>query len=297
MGANTGIEWCDATFNPWIGCAKVSPACTHCYAEISPFVRMQRGRGRELWGVNADRHATSDAYWRQPLRWNAEAEQQGIVLRVFCASLADVFEGRADLEPLRARLWDLIASTPSLDWLLLTKRPENITTMVPPLWLLHPPVNVQYGTTAEDQDRWNRRVLEVQLVPAHRRFISVEPMLGEIRTRPSDFTGIHQVIIGGESDNRGKSEARQFVLENARALMVATRAAGAAVFIKQLGSRPWYSGSSGPGQHLPMGVKRLECEGPDGRRGWELLLKDRKGGDIAEWPEDLRVREFPEVRA
>lgn len=170
MGKGTAIEWADHTFNPWIGCLRVSPACENCYAEVSPFVRMQRGRGRELWGVNADRHQTSEAYWRQPLQWHAEALKDGKVRRVFCASLADVFEGRSDLDPLRARLFDLIEHTKMLEWLLLTKRPENITRMVPPRWLLEPPFNVQYGTTAEDQKRWDARIPELQQVPAHRRF-------------------------------------------------------------------------------------------------------------------------------
>ena len=142
MAENSKIEWCDHTFNPWRGCSKVSEACRHCYAEVSAPSRLARHHDVETWGPNAARLVSGDAYWKQPLRWNREAEKAGTRPRVFVASLADVFEdyrgGRVgrldqdgnyvhlhdDLTPVLARLFDLIRQTPHLDWLLLTKRPE-----------------------------------------------------------------------------------------------------------------------------------------------------------------------------
>lgn len=122
----TSIEWCDFTFNAWIGCAKVGRGCESCYAEVETFTRVQRGKGRELWGRNAARHVTGDAYWRQPLKWQRDALRDFRVgserPRVFCGSMCDVFEDRPDLMAPRARLAELIDATPALDWLLLSKR-------------------------------------------------------------------------------------------------------------------------------------------------------------------------------
>ena len=121
MGATTKIEWCDHTFSPWKGCQKVSPGCDHCYAEGIA----KRWGQLDTWGPGATRQPQSDHYWQQPLTWNAKALREGVRPRVFCASMCDVFDNQAPQE-WRERLWDLIANTPNLDWLLLTKRPENI---------------------------------------------------------------------------------------------------------------------------------------------------------------------------
>src|SRR5690349_7465213 len=121
MGAETQIEWCHHTFNPWIGCTKVDPLCDHCYASVETFPRVQRGKGRELWGADADRHVTSAANWRLPLRWNREAREAGERRRVFCASLADVCEDRRDLDVPREWLWSLVRLCESLDFMFLTK--------------------------------------------------------------------------------------------------------------------------------------------------------------------------------
>src|SRR5262245_49470954 len=137
MGADSKIQWTDHTFNPWIGCAHVSEACRFCYAESERFVQVKRGQGVELWGPNAARYVTSATNWKLPLRWNREALEVGERRRVFCASLADVFEDRRELDEPRSWLWALIERTPWLDWLLLTKRPENIWKMYPPRWLTH----------------------------------------------------------------------------------------------------------------------------------------------------------------
>ena len=173
MGQNTEIAWTDATFNPWIGCSKVSDGCRNCYAEVDTFARRERARGLELWGPKAARHVTSESYWKQPLKWDREARAAGVRRRVFCASMADVFEDRPDLVEPRQRLSDLVLSTPSLDWLLLTKRPENAAR----LWLEAGVTNdawsdnVWLGTTVEHQAAANKRIPHLLAVPARVRFL------------------------------------------------------------------------------------------------------------------------------
>lgn len=178
MGDTTNIEWADATFNPWIGCARVSRACQHCYAE-----RLGHRFGVE-WGKTAERKVTSDGYWRRPLAWNRQAQAAGVPKRVFCASLADVFEDRDDLVEHRTRLWDVVDATPWLVWLLLTKRPEHVLDAVPDLWPYGEwPANVWVGTTAESQAEADRRLPALMQVPAPVRFVSVEPMVGAVDLR------------------------------------------------------------------------------------------------------------------
>lgn len=185
---NSKIEWCDHTFNPWIGCTKVSAGCKHCYAERLMDTRL----GRVEWGPQGMRKRTSDSYWQQPHKWNQEAESEGRRYRVFCASLADVFEMRQDdhmddLEAWRAKLWKLIEQTPHLDWLLLTKLPENILQLVPLKWFdkeFDPdaawPANVWVGVSVENQEMADKRIPELLKVPAPVRFLSCEPLLGPI---------------------------------------------------------------------------------------------------------------------
>lgn len=198
MARDSSIEWTNHTFNPWWGCEKVSPACTSCYAE-----RWARRLGLDIWGGRSPRRFFTDAHWNEPLRWNRRALDAGIRERVFCASMADVFEAREDLRPWRQRLWDLIDATPALDWLLLTKRPENVLEMVP--WKDRWPRSVWLGTTVEDQIWARRRVPRLLEIPAVVRFVSCEPLLGSLELRPwlrpSPATGrrIDWVIAGGES--------------------------------------------------------------------------------------------------
>ncbi|HEX4264577.1 MAG TPA: DUF5131 family protein, partial [Verrucomicrobiae bacterium] len=118
MGKNSSIEWTDHTFNPWWGCTKVSPGCEHCYAET-----WAHRVGQDVWGAKQDRRFFTDKHWQEPIRWNADAAESKKRRRVFCASMADVFENRDDLNKWRSKLWQLIIDTPWLDWLLLTKRP------------------------------------------------------------------------------------------------------------------------------------------------------------------------------
>lgn len=143
MGENSKIEWTHHTFNTWWGCVKVSPACDNCYAESLS------KRFGDHWGPKAEYRTFSDKHWNEPLRWNRAAEKAGERHRVFCASMADVFDNRAP-EGARERLWALIRQTPHLDWLLLTKRPQNIAEMLPEDWGDGYP-NVWLGVTVENQ--------------------------------------------------------------------------------------------------------------------------------------------------
>jgi protein gp37 len=252
MGENSKIQWTDHTFNPWVGCTKVSAGCAHCYAERD----FDQRRHFAKWGQAGTRVLTSDANWRKPLDWNRKcqvAEQFNDVRefnlgprivrvrdrhRVFCASLCDVFENWPDglintngcslwwcpyckhtaegaapihqkrpfacpncssdysspmvrpftMMQARLRLWRLIESCPNLDWLLLTKRPENVHVFVPAAWLEPDrwPTNVWIGTSVENQAAADARVPHLLRIPAAVRFLSCEPLLG-----PVDLSGYH----------------------------------------------------------------------------------------------------------
>lgn len=179
MGEKSSIEWTDHTFNPWWGCTRVSPGCVHCYAET--FDKRVHGKDRAHWGVKAGRRFFGDKHWNEPLRWNASAAKAGVRERVFCASMADVFEDRPELVEHRARLFALILATPSLDWLLLTKRPEKMVRLAEEAgWEGDWPSNVWAGCTVEDQQRADERIPELLLVPAAVRFLSCEPLIGAV---------------------------------------------------------------------------------------------------------------------
>jgi protein gp37 len=195
MGKHSAIEWTDHTFNPWWGCVKVSPACSNCYAET-----WAKRVGQNLWGSEAPRRFFSDQHWKSPIAWNRECEKDGIRRRVFCASMADVFEKRSDLDASRERLWELISKTPLLDWLLLSKRPEEILSHVP--WGSDWPANVWIGATIESQE-WAHRAESLVQIPAKIRFLSCEPLVGPLDLSPW-LDRIHWVIVGGESGARAR---------------------------------------------------------------------------------------------
>ncbi len=198
MAKDSEIEWTHHTFNPWWGCVKLSPACAHCYAES-----WAKRVGMDLWGGNAARRFFSEQHWREPLKWNREAERRGTRVRVFCASMADVFEPRRDLDPWREKLWALIERTPWLEWLLLTKRPGQLRHTYP--WVGAARENVWLGTTAENQ-RWaERRIERLLRVEAKVRFLSCEPLLGAINLTPwLRESHIGWVIAGGESGGQAR---------------------------------------------------------------------------------------------
>lgn len=352
MAETTGITWTDSTFNPWIGCNKVAPGCANCYAEAD----MDHRRHFAKWGLHGTRVKTSEANWRKPVKWNKEAEAAGVRRRVFCSSLADVFEdwkgpiqdtngdtlhkaepwqrgegyvpldlhigkSAVTMADLRVDLFRLIDQTPNLDWLLLTKRPENIRRMwgmmadKRPIFpgapgALGQPVdclvadayrkNVWLGTSISDQETANKAIGQLvrcrNLAPV--LFLSIEPLLGPVAlTRidngggetynvltarvtnerghsfgTSDTKPVDWVIVGGESG----PNARPCNLEWIDDIKEQCRAAGVPCFIKQLGAnvvQPTLQGKTIP-----------------------VRFEDRKGGDPEEWPEDLRVREFPLTR-
>ena len=218
MGENSKIEWTDHTFNPWIGCSKVSRGCEHCYAE-----RLVQRFGTAQWGPAGTRERTSPTYWRQPLAWNRKAQRDGVRRRVFCASLADVFEDRPELETWRDELLALIIATPHLDWLLLTKRPDRMAAYFQARprsevggWVkgnhrqcvpgaeysgAWPPPNAWLGTSAEDQTTFDDRVLWLMrcgatlndagaVAVATVLFVSLEPLLSPIDA--SGVLGLHE---------------------------------------------------------------------------------------------------------
>lgn len=192
MGESTAIGWTDHTFQPWMGCTRVSPGCDHCYAEA-----LGKRTGRVKWGDQADRVPMAEAYWRNPLKWNRQAETEGRRHRVFCASMADVFEDRAELHDERERLWELVTETPWLDWQLLTKRPQNVLDMVPLDWLYGVeewsgvwPDNVWIGTTVEDQAGAEERVPLLLRIPAAIRFLSCEPLIGPVTLDERWFSAV-----------------------------------------------------------------------------------------------------------
>ena len=342
MAEITKIQWCDHTFNPWRGCTKVSPGCAHCYAETlskrNPAVLGE-------WGPNGTRVIAAEAQWRLPQKWNDRIEAEIVANatkdwrdrtpnppreRVFCASLADIFEDRPELEKPRLRLFDLIERTPHLDWLILTKRTAFMAEFFARRDV---PSNVWLGTSVEDQTRADERVEILLGVKARIRFLSAEPQLGPIvfehrfsdgsirnwltgqfRNMPCkgvngnpDFTvktddaklpRIHWVIIGGESGG----DARPFNLEWARMGVEQCRRAKTACFMKQLGRfveanyyddvRNWWEGNQGNDWPHAIDWNYRDGQPPIGSRV-RLPLVDCKGGEPSEWPDDLRVREFP----
>lgn len=224
MAQNSRIEWTHHTFNPWWGCCKVDCACARCYAERFACERLQL----PIWGPTAERRFFGAAHWLEPLEWNRKAERAHERHHVFCASMADVFEGRRDLDPYRERLWNLIDVTPSLVWLLLTKRPQNILRMVPAKWLKHPRDNVWVGTSCGQQKAAKELLPHLRRVPAKVRFLSVEPLLEAVQL---DLAGVDWVIVGGESG----PGARPMKAEWVRDIREQCQAAGVPFFFKQWG--------------------------------------------------------------
>jgi len=262
MAENSAIEWTNHTFNPWIGCTKLGPGCDHYYAEA-----LAGSRLGVPWGPGAPRRRTGDANWKQPRRWNRRAAAAGARERVFCASLADVFDNEVDLA-WRADLFQLIFETPHLDWLLVTKRVGNASKMASAAggW----PANVWLGATIVDQAEADRDVPKLLAISGPRfRFLSMEPLLGPVDlrkivlpgTRPGQFNALtgdvaftslieggdqmlmgplqtpalDWIIVGGES---GPS-ARPMHPDWARGIRDQCAATGTPMLFKQWGENAW----------------------------------------------------------
>jgi protein gp37 len=330
MAENSPIEWTDHTWSPWEGCQKVGPGCDHCYAE-----GMNRWlRKGENWGPGAPRREYSDDHWAKPLQWNAAAKKAGKRVKVF-PSVCDPFDN--EVPPAwRQRFMSLIARTPHLDWLLLTKRIGNARRMLPDASMhdgllltandeYRPPANLWLGATVVNQEEADRDIPKLLATPARVRFLSMEPLLGPVDIRwtfadagvircprcrfstnrlthgpcPNDDAtlvndvGVDWVIAGGESGHG----ARPMQLQWVRDIVRQCRAAGVPVLVKQLGREVLDDGMSSPGEHWPMPTARSSLpRRQEADPGFVVRLHDRKGGDWAEWPEDLRVREFPEAQ-
>lgn len=291
MAENSSIQWTTHTFNPWIGCAKVHTGCAACYAEDLMATRYKR----VTWGNDGTRVKTKT--WGDPVKWNkaaacvcrktySDAEHEAGCPqrerpRVFCASLADVFEDRPDLRDWRRDLFRLIDQCQNLDWLLLTKRPENVLSM----WYTQEQGgfgvteltrrefrrdNVWLGTSISDQATaeeygaalvGNRRL-------AFNLFLSMEPQIGPVNLRPLlDSKKIDWVIIGGES-KQGKHEPRPFNLAWLDKSLEECAFHGVPAFVKQFGTNV-FSGDR------------------------PVKFADKHGGEMEEWPHEYRVREFP----
>ena len=374
MAENTKIQWATHTFNPWRGCSKIAPGCANCYADA----QSKRNPGTlGIWGSHGTRVVASEAMWREPVKWDRDAEIGYYVeiehdlpaprprCRVFCASLSDVFEDykgplvnskghmmwvdrvtgeifalgeakqldpknaqprHANLDDVRTRLFRTIDATPNLDWLLLTKRPENVRRMWPEYELgrwdstgrelprNHRRPNVWLGTSIacqEDADRNVPELLKCRDLCA-KTFLSIEPLIGPVNLRDLDngrmrchwnvldgsYTQemhdggmgivsrsphhVDWVIVGGESG----PNARPCDITWIRSIARQCRDAGVPCFVKQLGSSP-------VGLRFEMDEQgRPFCVEGNNFRGRARPL-DPKGGDPAEWPEDLRVREVP----
>lgn len=292
MGEVSKIAWTDGTMNFWWGCTKWSPGCDLCYAAT-----FDKRLGGDHWGKDKPRRTFGDKHWNDPLRWNRKAEKAGVRMRVFCMSMADWADAEVPTE-WRDRMWSVIRQCPWIDWLMLTKRAENILGMLPSDWGRGWP-NVWMGITVEDQKR-TARIEHLLRVPAVVRWLSVEPQIGDVDLRciPANYPGamgdmldalsgcefydqdepsgtepgnpaarlgrIHWVVTGGESGH----SAREFDLDWARKTKAQCEASGTAWFMKQTGSNC---------------AQRI------------FYQVTGKGDDPAEWPEDLRVRQFPVI--
>jgi protein gp37 len=321
VSENSSIEWTDTTWNPVTGCTKVSPGCAHCYAETFaerfrgvPGHPFEQGFDLKLWPERLS----------LPLGWKKPR-------RVFVNSMSDLFHESVPFEFID-RVFAVIALTPQHTYQVLTKRPERMREYLTrrgtraridvhaagwmvgeddldqesvegfvdsvendPNW--NPPwplPNVWLGTSTENQHWLDIRVPELLATPAAVRFLSCEPLLGPLDLRPFIQPYVHRcddgeinmvctcaqldwVIVGGESGPK----ARPMDIAWARWIVAQCRAAGTKVFVKQLGKHPYIA--LGPGGENPAKIVHY------------LYPKSRKGGDMAEWPEDLRVREFPVV--
>jgi len=220
MSEKTLIAWTDHTWNLAWGCQKVSPGCTNCYADT-----LSRRYGWDVWGPNKSRRTFGEKHWDQPLKWNAQAERDGRIRRVFCSSMCDYMEDHATIERERSRLWPLIRATPRLHWQLLTKRSERIADNLPADWR-EGYANVWLGVSIENMD-YAERADHLRAIPAAVRFISYEPALGPLTDL--DLAGIDWVIFGGESG----ANYREADLQWSRDMRDKCAAHGVAYFHKQ----------------------------------------------------------------
>ena len=206
MGSDSKILWTRHTFSPWWGCKKVSDACKNCYVEGTA---RRTAFAKHAFGPRGVRYVVSERQWKEPIKWNAAAAAAGRPALVFCGSMCDVFEDRVGsdgevLDEQRDRLWNLINQTPDLRWMLLTKRPENVRWLAPAAWLAKWPAHVAVGTTIENQETCEARLLRLLSIPAAMRFVSCEPLLGRVWLPEDQRKQLDWVITGGESGGKAR---------------------------------------------------------------------------------------------
>lgn len=315
MSENSGIEWTDHTFNPWWGCEKVSPGCAHCYAETWA---KRFGVG---WGQHAERRFFGDRHWADLAKWNRAAERDGVRRKVFVASMGDVCEVLPDDHPdvekmaeARKLIKYFVQSCPWLIFQFLTKRPENFHLLE--IDWEHTP-NAWAGVTVENQEQAIRRVPLLMRIPASVRFVSCEPLLESVNLMPwlpsSDGfvaspegpvhvrdggAAIDWVIVGGES-GRGARTCWTKWIQRIVDQCVLVRVPA---FVKQVGSKvvedcnPPQDSYTLPANHTQAQEEQFVADlGRYLENIRYLETEDSKGGDMHEWPESLRVRQFPVV--
>ncbi|SMD18250.1 phage Gp37/Gp68 family protein [Rhizobium sp. RU36D] len=242
MAENSAISWTRHTWNPWMGCTKVSPACDGCYAEAL----MDKRYAKVRWG-NFPRARTGAKTWNDPHRWNKQAVVDGDRPFVFCASLADIFDNQVPTQ-WRTDAFEVMRNTPRLVYLLLTKRPQNIVRLSMEAGGL--PVNAALGTTCEDQPRADKNL--PALLSAHDRvnslftFLSCEPLLGPIDL--SQFDSFPDWVIAGGETDQGEHKARPTHPDWLRDLRDACAQVGVPFHLKQWGE--WT-----PGENVPHTVR------------------------------------------
>lgn len=276
MGENSAISWTTHTFNPWWGCVKISPACTNCYAAA-----FDHRLGGEHWGPKSGRKFFGDKHWDGPRKWNASCQRRGVRERVFCASMADVFEDRPELIEHRARLYKLIDETPHLDWLLLTKRPENIADFYPVKWNAVTPHNVWLGTTVENQEYADERIPHLLDVPAVVHFLSCEPLLGPVNLL-GWIDALSWVIAGCESGHGARPTSVEWLR------FLRDQCAGRIPFLLKQAA-----------ESLAIGDKSVTVGALSKRKGKNATGADRGGNrPIVELPylDGVQHAAFPEVR-
>ena len=222
----TKIAWTENTFNPWVGCDAVSPGCANCYAK-----RMtERWHGK---GAFAERRRTSKQNWKMPAKWNREAFENGRRVKVFCGSMCDWLDDQVPAEWLSDLLFE-IARTPYIDWLMLTKRPENFGVRMMDVyrkrethgtawhWLNGEyPENVWFGVTAENQKMWDKRVEAMREIPARVKWVSAEPMVEKITPGLKDFETVKWVVAGGENGPKARRCDSRWILGMSETCMTA----------------------------------------------------------------------------
>jgi protein gp37 len=227
VGQVTCIEWCDHTYKPWIGCAKVSPACDFCSAEAQE----DRRYGRVAWG--GPRRRTSDATRRAPYRWNRVAAVAGERRRVFCMSFGDFWDNQVPDE-WRTEALNIIRQCHHIDWLILTKRPQNIAKMLPTDWRSDGWPHVWLGVTVETMLEAQWRIPILLNVPARVHWLSVAPLLEPLDLRKWLGRGVDWIVVGGET---GSKNARYMEPDWARDLRDQCCETGATMFLTQMWKR------------------------------------------------------------